>query len=450
MSRNSCRPLWQEGMFLAPQHMQQADNYRDEVERLLTNVQLPYPWGISSLEIDDNSLSSFQFTVHTLTAVSPSRDVVFFPGNIDIPSRSFEGVLSAPQQSVRVYVGIPDYQMNSANLLDESEAEGIGASGRQRYKAMDMALADENTGLSDRMVQIRKFRGRILFEGEDLQGYQLLPIARIQPAPNMQGAVLDQSYVPPVLTVSASAVLQAIMRRLGARLTTLQSNLQRAVGGRSIPEWCGNPRGVEMILKMQAVNQVLFLIQQLSHTNEIPPFMVYRELLRAIGTFWTFRGDADVPAAPLYDHMKLGECFDSAYNILEQLATILDARGYIRRKFVSNQGRMEVDLDREWLSSGRKLYLCVHGAGSYTDVMKRMAAVKVCAPSHFVQVLQRRIQAVQLSWMRQAPSSLPASDGAVYAEIVQSGRFWPGVETEGALAVGSEEKFPFNLELFVE
>jgi type VI secretion system protein ImpJ len=448
MIRNHCRPLWKEGMFLAPQHMQQADNYRDEAESLLTHAQLPCPWGIESLNIDTNLLSSYQFVVQELKAISPSQDIILFPGNIEIPSRSFEGVLSDPQQSVKVYAGIPDYQMNGSNLLENADA--VSEAGRQRYKTVELELADENTGLSERMIQIRKIRGRLLLEGEDTQGFQLLPIARIKPAPNMQGAVLDDTYIPPLLMVSACEPLYESLKGAVTKLTTLQSNLQRAAGVKGIEEWCSGPRGIELILKILAVNQIMPTMQQISHASDVSPFFAYNELLRAIGTFWTFKGDAQIKTAPFYDHLRLGECFESSIEIFRKLCTILDARGYIRRQFVSNRGRMEVDLEREWLSGGRKLYLCVSGAGGFSEVMKRMSAIKVCAPSHFVQVLQRRIQAVQLSWMRQPPSSLPAAEGAVYAEIIQSGRFWPGVVTEGALAVGSAEKFPYRLDLFVE
>lgn len=448
MSKNYCRPLWKEGMFLAPQHMQQIDNYRDEIVSVLTHAQLPFPWGVDSIEIDENLLSSFQFVVHQLKAVSSSQEVILFPGNIEIPSRSFEGMMSDPQQRMKVYLGIPDYQLNGSNLFDDPDA--IDGAARQRYKAVDMEISDENTGLSERMIQIRKIRGRILFEGEDVQGFQLIPVSCIKPAPNLHGAVLDDTYIPPLLRVSAWSSLQESLKGIATKLSTLQSNLQRSLGSKAVVEWCSGPRGIEMILKIQAVNQVILNMQQVGHAGDISPFFAYNELLRSIGTFLTFKGEQQFKPAPFYDHLKLGECFETSIDILRRLCAILDTQGYIRRQFVLNQGRMEVDLEREWLSGDRKIYLCVSGAGGYSEAIKRMSPVKVCAPSHFVQVLQRRIQAVQLQWMRQPPSTLPAPEGSVYAEVMQSGRFWPGVITESSLAVGSAEKFPYRLELFVE
>jgi type VI secretion system protein ImpJ len=435
-------------MFLAPQHMQQADNYRDAVNGLMTYAQLPFPWGVESIKVDENFLPSFQFIVHQIKAITPSKEVVFFPGNLEIPSRSFEGIMSDPQQRVHVYLGIPDYQHDGPNLSEE--VDGYNSVGRHRYRSVEMESADENTGLSERMIQIRKIRGRIFFEGEDMQGFQIMPIARIMPAPNMQGAMMDETYIPPLLRVSGWPSLQENLNGVASRLAALQSNLQRAIGSKGILEWCGGARGIELILKMQAVNQVLLNIQQVSHAPDATPFFAYNELLRTIGTFWTFKGDQPLKAPPFYDHFRIGDNFKISIEIFRRLCAILDAQGYIQRQFAANHDRMEVDLEQEWLSGDRKLYICINGAGGYNDVMKKMAAIKVCAPSHYVQVLQRRIQAIQIQWMRQPPSSLPATEGSVYAEIIQSGRFWPGVVTESALAVGSSEKFPYRLDLFVE
>ena len=448
MSKNYCRPLWKEGMFLAPQHMQQADNYRDQVGSLMNHAQLPYPWGVDALDVDNAALSNFQFVVHHLTALSPSGEPIFFPGNIEIPSRSFEGVMSDPQQRVLVYVGIPDIQLDGPNLMSDNSADDTV--GRHRYQSMDMELSDENTGLSERMIQIRKIRGRILFDGEDLQGHQLLPIARIQPAPSMQGAILDKTYIPPLLRVGAWSSLEDSINNTASQLTALQSNLQRTMGSKGVIEWCNSARGIELMMKIQAVGQVIINMQQVGHSTDLTPFQAYNELLRTIGSFMPFKGDLALETPPLYNHTQIGETFTTSMEIIRQLCGILDTQGYIRRQFVQNHGRMEVDLDREWLLGDRKIYMCVQGAGRYNEVLKKMGAIKVCAPSHFVQVLQRRIQAVQFQWLRQPPSTLPATEGAVYAEIIQSGRFWPGVVTECALAVGSSEPFPYRLDLFVE
>jgi predicted component of type VI protein secretion system len=113
-------------------------------------------------------------------------------------------------------------------------------------------------------------------------------------------------------------------------------------------------------------------------------------------------------------------------------------------------GCYEVELEPEWIEKPMKLYIRVSGAGSYMDVVRNFVGVKVCAPSHFMTALQRRVQALQLLWQRRPPGSLPVTDDGVYAEVVKSGPFWPGVATEQALAIGAAEELPYRFDLFVE
>lgn len=444
-ANNFFRPLWKEGMFLAPQHLQQSENYRDAIESLLVKAVPPYPWGISNIEIDTHQFTNSHFSLNELQAITSSYEVVQYPGNIEIPSRSFDGLFTEPNQKLGVFLGIPDYKKNSPNLQsDRKDVEGE----RIRFRAVETSIFDENTGEMERAVEVRMLQGRLFFEGEDTQGYSLLPIARLRPAPNMEGGILDEKYVPPILQVSAWPALQKSLQGVSAKLVALQANLMRSMGSKRVVEWCSDPRGVELMFKIQAANQAFFVLNQVSGTNSISPFEAYTELLRAVGLLWAFKGTERIAKVPFYDHVKLDSCFGITVDILRKLISITDVQSYISRKFSAVQGRMEVDLESDWLR--RKLYLRVSGAGEYGDVIKRLSGLKLCAPSHFSQVLQRRIQALQVHWTRTPPPSLPAVSGCVYAEIAMGGPFWPGVEKELALAVGASDPLPFQFELFVE
>ncbi|MBN2717179.1 MAG: type VI secretion system baseplate subunit TssK [Deltaproteobacteria bacterium] len=446
MSANSYyRPLWKEGMFLAPQHMQQSENYRDAVESVLVKAVPPYPWGISKIDIDTHQFTNSHFSLNELQAITGSYEVVQYPGNIEIPSRSFERLFTEPNQKLGIYLGIPDYEKNSANLLGDRIDL---ADERVRYRALETSIFDENTGEMERAVEVRMIRGRLFFEGEDTAGYSLLPIARLRPAPNMEGAILDEKYVPPILALSACPPLQKSLQGVTAKLVALQSNLMRSMGSKSVVEWCGDPRGAELMFKIQAANQAFFVLNQISGTNSISPFDAYTELLRAVGLLWAFKGTENIAKVPFYDHSKLDNCFGTIVDVLRKLISIADVQSYVSRKFSAVQGRMEVDMESSWLK--RKLYIRVSGAGEYGDVINKLTGLKLCAPSHFNQVLQRRIQALQVHWLRTPPPSLPAVPGCVYAEIAMGGPFWPGVEKELALAVGASNPLPFQFELYVE
>ena len=89
-------------------------------------------------------------------------------------------------------------------------------------------VRDENTGLSEKPVQIARKNLRILFEGEVQEGNAVLRMARItrSPAGLFQ---LDVRHVPPLLDLAASDYLVAIARRLVEILSARSSSLS---GGR--------------------------------------------------------------------------------------------------------------------------------------------------------------------------------------------------------------------------
>jgi len=151
--QNLCSPLWAEGMFLTPQHLQQHDRYQDAARIAFARTNNPFNWGVSRIEIDEPALASNRFTLQKLEAVTPDGVALFWPGNLELQSRSFEGVLHDPQQRVTVYLGLPDYAPNRANLSEDG-SEGRG--GKKRFLMGDIELADENNGRSERTILLTR------------------------------------------------------------------------------------------------------------------------------------------------------------------------------------------------------------------------------------------------------------------------------------------------------
>src|SRR5581483_6880427 len=83
---------------------------------------------------------------------------------------------------------------------------------------------DENTGLSEKPVQIARKNLRLLSEGEALDGYSTLRIARVRKteAGTFQ---LDPRFVPALLNFNASDYLVSIARRLVEILTARSSSI---------------------------------------------------------------------------------------------------------------------------------------------------------------------------------------------------------------------------------
>ena len=65
--------LWTEGLFLQPHHFQQADRHAEALVAGLASRIVPYAWGVSSLEIDDEALKVGQFAIKSAAGPDPGR-----------------------------------------------------------------------------------------------------------------------------------------------------------------------------------------------------------------------------------------------------------------------------------------------------------------------------------------------------------------------------------------
>jgi type VI secretion system protein ImpJ len=432
-------------MFLTPQHLQQLDRFRDALNVLLREAAAPYPWGIYRIQVDETALANNQFLLVELQVLMLDGTPLLTPGNLEVASRSCEGLLGDATDRKLVYLGVPDYLPSSPNLAD-----GSGGAVAARFFAAEQDVVDENTGLAERRIQLKRIRGRILFEGEDPQGFQVLPLGRLRPGANMEGVAIDERYVPPVLQLSSWPPLLKAAEGLAAKLASAQASLSRSLAERDLVELCPDARGLELLLKAQPINQGALMLRQLCRTGGVTPFQFYLELLRTIGSLLALKGALQLGKLPMYDHRHLGQCFRAAATVLDKLLGYLSVKNYVQRPFVAGDGLMEVELDQEWREGDRLVFVRVSGAGDYDSVVKKMGSVKFCSPAHFQQLLQRRMQGLQIKWQRRTPSGLPSGEGGIFGEITRSGQFWTGVTQELTLVAGGAEELPYRFDLFVE
>ena len=98
--------LWTEGLFLQPHHFQQADRHAESMRAGLARRLVPYAWGVSDLEIDEEILKVGQFAVKSCSGLMPDGTVFRVPGGedhppaLDVPANTKDCVvyLSIPQR----------------------------------------------------------------------------------------------------------------------------------------------------------------------------------------------------------------------------------------------------------------------------------------------------------------------------------------------------------------
>ncbi len=438
--------IWTEGMFLLPHHLQYATRNMDTKLRLATEHLVPFNWGFKHLEIDAASLKNSLFAVRSCQVVMENGAQLSMPGNLDLDSRSFKESLAGSTDSLDVFVGIPMWRPDSPNTMGEEDKRGMQ---ERRYRVDETEVVDENLGGNPHPLQIKRLRGRIFWGMEDTTGYEKIQIARIKMLPSGKTTVLDPNYIPPVLDIRAWPPLLAICEDIGNGLTMANYALVRDFADREITELIGMPRGLEAVIKMMATNSYVASIGQMCKTPNLHPYLIYVELLRLAATLGIFRGKRTAPAYPDYAHDDLGKCFLGIKEVIDGLLDRIGTSTFFQRTFQFRNDRLEVDLEEDWVSGTRLLYLGVTGEEDISRLEKRISRLKLCSPRDFSAVIQRRLGGVGIRRLRRVPATLPERTGTYYFQVNMEGDFWHSIEQDKIIAIVGSGDLDYTFTLYV-
>ena len=441
-----CGPLWSEGMFLTPQHLQQMDRQHESRIWLGTRHHISHPWGFTKLKLALEELANYNIKLLECQVILPGGALAAYPGNLDIPARDFHGLESHDADTCQVFLGIPEARADRPNLAG---APGLSSFDKPRYTAVQAELADINSGEHVRSIELARLRGRIFFEFEQREGYLCIPLARIKTPKGGELPRLDPSYIPPCLTLEAWEPLQQLAREMSSQVSVTLTEVKKELRGQDIAELLSMPRGQEIALKHMALAGAGPVLMQLSQSGAVHPYDYYLELNRLCSSLDIFAGPLALEAPPLYNHYDLGLCFGSMSAILITLLQKLAAPSFQRRAFTIKRERLMADLQADWVTGRHQLFLAVSGLADVEEAQAQLSGLKLCAPSDRESVVQRRLAALNISWLRQPPGNLPAVEQRVYGAVQTSGPYWSRVQDDLALVISGVEDLPLNFDLYV-
>ena len=181
--------LWTEGLFLQPHHFQQADRHAESMRAGLARRLVPYAWGVSDLEIDEEILKVGQFAVKSCSGLMPDGTVFRVPGGEDHPP-----ALDVPANTKDcvVYLSIPQRRQGALEI----DASGVELSAA-RLRASEVEVTDTmGTGRKPVTLAVGKLRLQFALAMDDLADRLVIPIARIVEMRPDQEVILDKAFVP--------------------------------------------------------------------------------------------------------------------------------------------------------------------------------------------------------------------------------------------------------------
>lgn len=444
MSRRS-RVVWNEGLLLTPQHMQQLERYHEERDGELFRASRPYAYGFTALDLDEDAIENGRVVIRSAAGVTESGFPFSFPDRDAVPSpRDLGKFFTVELNVLPVYVGIRIHRSGEREVA----AEGNGLSDI-RYLPGSVRLYDETSGDVERPVEVAHQNLRILFPSENLGDYDRVQVGEIVRTPEGKFAYRD-TYAPPCLRVGASPVLMKalnqILEMMVARSKTLSDRRQHR--GQGVAEFGRDDAAGFWLLGL--VNSHIPVLTHYLRTGHAHPELVYRTVASLAGAMTTM-SDLDVRDTPPYDHEKLGETFGGLIARIPKMMREVLPQNYERIPFTPRDQYVQIAAlnDDRLIPPNVGFYLGVSANMAQQELQARFPdLVKIGPPDQVDFLISQAIRGVELKHIPTLPPSLPVQSNFVYFRVEKSGDVWDLVAGARSLAVYVPPEVPgYNLEL---
>jgi type VI secretion system protein ImpJ len=422
--------IWTKGAFLSPQHLQLQDRFLENLLQFqLENLSFR-PWGFRSLQVSQEGLAGGTFGISSAAGIMPDGMLFDIPGSDSAPPpKQLADCFEPDQTTVDLYLAVPQYRERGLNVATS------GREGGARYRAEIELFRDENTGLSEKPVQVARKNLRLLAEGEALDGFSTLRAARVRRTET--GAFqLDPHFVPPLVDFRASDYLVAMARRLVEILTARSSSIagMRRQKNQTLADFTA--ADIASFWLLYTINTAFPVFRHLFETRGGHPEELFSAMLSLAGALTTFSATIHPRDLPAYNHDELGACFTE---LDEKLRLLLET--VVPSNFVSLPLKLvqpsiyATSIDNDKYLVNTKMYLAIGAETSQAEIAgKTPQLVKVCSASHIEHLVRQALPGVPLTYVPAPPSAIPVKLNYQYFSLSQSGVAWEAVTRARNLA----------------
>lgn len=404
---------WHEGMFLRPHHFQTAQRFADQVRHRQQKWDVHYSWGLRAIEIDEDSLANFRFVVRRLEARFRDGTPLSVPDDVELAPLPLRDAF-ASANLVTVYLALPILALGQPNASPDSAPLA-------RFRVLAEEIEDENTGGNPQTIQVRQPHAQLLLSGQPLDGYDVLPIARLEKTTRAEALPeIDKTFFPPVLACDAWAglargVVQAVHDRLGKKIDVLAQQ----VVARGVTFDSQAPGDQLLIQQLREMNAAFAALGVLGYAEGLHPLTAYLELARAVGQLAVFGARRAAPELPRYDHDDLARCFFQVKSEMDLLLDVLVEPQYKERAFSGAAQRMQVSLEPAWMEAHWQLFIGVHSTLDAKDVVALLTKaglldMKLGSSDRVDDLFRQGSSGVRFAHAAQPPQALPSPAGQAY------------------------------------
>ena len=434
MSRRS-RVLWSEGLFLEPQHFQQHDRFVEgQVAGRIAATGTLF-WGFHELELDRELLAIGKIGVASAKGVFPDGTPFNIPGDDPLPEPlEIDGSI----RDKVVFLAVPLAREGAVEVMRPESANGL-----YRYHAEPLEVRDGVLDSSaSTIVEVGRLNSRIAVQGEVLEQYACVAMARVLEVRADGTLVLDESFMPTVSRCRAAPRLQAMLTELLGLLR------QRAemLAGRVAASSQGGAGEIADFLMLQIVNRHSPVAWHFTESQHVHPETFYRFALGLAGELATLTLDSRLPAElQPYHHGNLQPSFESVFELLRsEFRTVRESPAVpIPLETTSRHGVHVARIQDRSLLDKASFVLAVSASVSSEQLRGQFPVhVKVAPVERIAELVNNNLPAIAMIPMPVAPRQIPYVSSNVYFELDRTNPLWKHLTGSGGLAVHVAGSFP--------
>ncbi len=423
---------WKEGLFLRPHHFQQNDRYHEHLLEARTRVSSPYPWGFMALEIDRDLAAQGKFGLRRAAGVLQDGTPFDLPMDSPLPAP-----IDIPDNASKqlVWLCMPMATPNSREVAepdDESASRFVGAVETFVDSTASLRIEEELDIAQPRLsLELRK---------TPKPGFVSLGIARILEIRD-KSVVLDDAYVPPVLTCSAHAGVDGWMDRAIGWIDNKASELSRYA---SDPSAGGGLQSVDYLV-LQLLNRYTPPLKHYRRSRYVHPERLYLELLKFVGELATYSSPerAAHDYAP-YDHDNLEETFAPVLRDIQMFLSVSFGRRAIRLELIQRAPNAYVSTIRDRsLFRSSNLILEVSARRPLTEIQSQFPHLfKIGPNTKMNEIVHANLPGVGLVHLPTPPPQIRAIADHVYFLLDRNSALWPEFSSASAIGLHFSDDWP--------
>ena len=432
--------VWYEGMYLGPHHFQAQSQSFEDLVHFSTSSLWFAPFGLITCKLDAEALQNGNLALIHARGLFPDGLAFQMPDADAVPAvLDISDLFAATRESLLVYLAVPERRPEGPNCALDSEASRL----EMRFRAELRTLPDENTGRDEKQIQVGRKNIRFALETQDAAGLVTLPIARII-RDGSGRLMLDASFIPPCLQISASERLLVIARTLVDILDEKSASLSRARRATAQGRAGYSSEEIASFWFVHTVNESLSVLRHLTLSERGHPEQLYLEMSRLAGALCTFGLDSHPETLPAYDHYNLDKCFGPLNaHIRTHLELVVPSNCVQIPLVASGRNFRNGDVvDQRCLDRARWVLAVRAATGEAEIIAKTPRLIKICSRDLLPELVKTALPGLGLVHLPIPPSAIAPKVEFQYFGISRTGKCWEHIVESRKVGVYIPDDLP--------